>query len=202
MGPIHMPPRPDDPTEIYLYGCGWNEKIPEIKHRDDNIRNILLIHRLFSTVKLFPSDDISVHGGDFLKNTGWDLVVAGDNHIHFTFEHKGRYLVNCGSMMRSKIDQMSHKPVVYEYLARDRKLTCTEIPCNEIELVMDVDRIEEFKERDEELEVFVQKIKDKTEIEGLDFELNMDERMQAPDITPEMKELWKEVVHDASARLK
>jgi hypothetical protein len=67
---------------------------------------------------------------------------------------------------------------------------------------MDIERIQDDKVRNEELEVFVEKVRERTEIEGLDFENNMERRLKEEDITDEMKEIWKEVVQNASARLK
>jgi len=201
MGPWHLPSRTGDPTEIYLYGCGWNEEIPRIKHMGEDLRNVLIIHRLFSTKALYPGDDNYIDAKGFLKNTNWDLVVAGDNHEHFVVTHNDRTLVNCGSLMRSRVDQINHRPVAYEYHPRTRQCTLIEIPHEPIEETMDIERIQDDKVRNEELEVFVEKVRERTEIEGLDFENNMEKRLREEDITEEMKEIWKEVVQDASARL-
>lgn len=203
MGPWHLPSRTGDSTEIYLYGCGWNEDIPKVDLMGgDDIRNVLIIHRLFSTEALYPGDDNYIDAEGFLKHTKWDLIVAGDNHAHFALEHRGRFFVNCGSMMRSRVDQINHRPVVYEYHPRTRQCTLIEIPHEPIEETMDIERIQDDKVRNEELEVFVEKVREKTEIEGLDFENNMEERLREDDITEEMKEIWKEVVQDASKRLR
>lgn len=201
-GPWHLGARTGDNTEVYLYGCGWNEDIPQVKETGKNIRNVLIIHRLFAMEGLYPGDDNWADAEGFLKNSNWDLIVAGDNHAHFNLECGGRYFVNCGSLMRSRIDQIHHKPVIYEYLAKSRKLTCIPVPCEEIEVVMDLERAAQDRGREEELEVFVQKIGERTEIEGLDFERNMERRLEEDDITDEMREIWKEVVQDASKRLK
>jgi DNA repair exonuclease SbcCD nuclease subunit len=202
MGPWHLPSRTSDPTEIYLHGCGWNEEIPKPKKvGEENVRNVLIIHRLFSMKALYPGDENWIDAEGFLKHTKWDLIVAGDNHEHFVVSHNGRHFVNCGSLMRSRIDQINHRPVVYEYHPRTRQCTLIEIPHEPIEQTMDIERIEDDKVRREELEVFVEKVREKTEIEGLDFENNMERRLEEDDITEEMKEIWKEVVQDASARL-
>lgn len=107
--------------EIISYGDGiqicsvwWgNNEIPRtVKSKN----NILLMHRMVLQKKLWLGQTDFVYARDLLKNyPEFDLFVTGDNHQGFVEEDNGRYVVNCGSLMRANIDQVDHKPRVYVY---------------------------------------------------------------------------------------
>lgn len=51
------------------------------------------------------------------KYPQFDCIITGDNHKPFVEKYKGRILVNVGSMMRTRADQVKYKPAVWLYYA-------------------------------------------------------------------------------------
>jgi DNA repair exonuclease SbcCD nuclease subunit len=189
-------------TTIGISGVDFDGEIQEVVW--DLVRgqiNILLIHKMFVDDKLWEGQEEYERANIFLTKNKWDLIVSGDNHQHFMFQSKGRFHVNCGSLMRQNIDQKDHQPVVYIYDTEDKTLAPHYVPIDPIEDVMDLDKAETKKERSRELEVFVEKMAEETEITGLDFLGNLKDRLAMDDIDNEMREIDKEVTRNASERI-
>jgi len=70
--------------------------------------------------------------------------------------------------MRSAIDQGNHIPVVYIYNPDEDEAYRHEIPIKPFTEVMAMEKVEAEKEKNEQLESFVEGLSD-TNIEGLDF---------------------------------
>jgi len=159
---------------IYLYGCHWNtEEIPTSLDDPADIK-ILLMHKMvIKDKKLWPGQDGYLVANHFLKNHPFDLIVTGDNHKSFMVEKKGRYLVNCGSLMRSGIDQVDHQPVVYVYDTDDKSLKSIPLNIKPVEEVFDIDGVDKQIERDEKMDAFIDGMKLDTEDFGLDFLANL-----------------------------
>lgn len=162
----------------HIYGASWYEEIPKIIHeREKYSINILITHRMIiKNEKLWEGQEDAEMGNILLKTSGYDLIVSGDNHQHFTISTRaGKHLVNCGSLLRSKIDQVDHHPTVYIYDTKDLSITPHEVPHEPFDKVFDLSKYEEEKERDEKLEAFVERMTNEVELEGLDFVKNMNE---------------------------
>jgi DNA repair exonuclease SbcCD nuclease subunit len=101
-----------------------------------------------------------------------DLWVCGDNHKAFTVSVKNRHVVNCGSLMRSSIDQIDHRPRAYVWDSYHRELTRHWIPCEPAARVFDVDRAELLAERNERLELFIENLTSGQEA-GTNFKDNL-----------------------------
>jgi len=114
--------------QIYVYGCGWKQKVPKPK----GDINILVIHAPISESSLFPGHDY-IDTFDFAKeNKGYDLILAGDIHRLFVYLHKnGRtQIVNTGPMMRRESTDynMTHKPCFFIWDSKNFSLEKIQIP--------------------------------------------------------------------------
>jgi hypothetical protein len=128
-----------------------------------------------------------------------DIIVSGDNHLSFMAEKfsktkSTRLLFNCGSLMRNRIDQKDHKPVVYVVDTSDMSYETHYIPVKPFAEVMDVKKAEKRKARNEELESFVDKLSGDTQIEGLDFLRNLEAYMVENKVPANVKEFIEEML--------
>lgn len=112
---------------VVLYGCGYGEEVPSPKSKEDF--NILLIHKMITEDgPLWPGQTDYISGKAFLKKYPYDLVISGDNHQSFISTYRDKTLINCGSLMRSNVDQISHIPCAYIFDTDTRKYEKLEIP--------------------------------------------------------------------------
>jgi len=163
-------------ANIHLYGASWFEDIPKIRHQDSPKKDIhiLVIHKMIIKDKLlWEGQENATKGNILLRNSGFDLIVAGDNHQSFAVSYKNKHLVNCGSLMRMTTAQLDHKPGVYIYDTEDRTIEKHYIPIEPAEKVFDLSTVEKEKKENKELEAFVARLKDNVKIEGLDYAKNM-----------------------------
>ena len=137
---------------------------------------------------------------NLLYQTKFDLIVCGDNHKSFAFskgKEKKRYLVNCGSLMRSSIDQIDHVPCVYVFDTEKRTLKKHSIPISPAKEVLDIEQIEEENRKNEELEVFIQSLSDNKIIEEGQFDFERNVLSELSKIKDEkVMEIMKEVMSD------
>lgn len=102
----------------------------------------------------------------------YDLIVTGDNHQSFAVEYEGRWLVNCGSIMRMTADQINHKPRVALWYADKNEIEWAYLPIEKN--VISREHIEEKENRDERIEAYLEKLNTQYEV-GLSFEKNLEE---------------------------
>ena len=160
------------PDNVLIQGCGWEEEIPE---PIPSKFNILLIHRMIVDDKLWAEQEHFEYGNGFLRDRKFDLIVSGDNHKTFTAHSRGRYLFNCGSMMRSTIAQVDHKPMIIVFDTENPKeYREILIPIEPAESVFKMDKVETEKERNTNLEAFVSGLS-----EHKDMGLNFGDNLQA-----------------------
>ncbi|KXH69827.1 MAG: hypothetical protein AM326_01770 [Candidatus Thorarchaeota archaeon SMTZ-45] len=183
-------------NSIYIYGASWHEDIPT-NIVDKNGFNILVMHKMvIANEKLWDGQEKYELGNILLRTHPFDLIVAGDNHQHFVLTRKARHLVNCGSLLRSNIDQVDHTPVVYIYDTRTEVMERYWVPCKPFEQVFNLEKVEKEKERNKKMEVFVERLTGKAELEGLDFVKNMDTfvRTNKDEIDDDTLEIIEEVM--------
>lgn len=147
-----------------IYASWWGGDIPLVydsKKTKIEVRPaILLMHRMVVQRKLWLGQTDFVYARDLLRgHPEFDLFVTGDNHKAFVEELDGRYVVNCGSLMRSAVDQVDHRPRVYVYDTESRGLEEIFLDVRPAEEVLDVGRAEAVRERDEKLELFVEELR-------------------------------------------
>uniref|UniRef100_A0A6M3JP55 Putative calcineurin-like phosphoesterase n=2 Tax=viral metagenome TaxID=1070528 RepID=A0A6M3JP55_9ZZZZ len=186
--------------EIISYGDGiqicsvwWgNNEIPRtVKSKN----NILLMHRMVLQKKLWLGQTDFVYARDLLKNyPEFDLFVTGDNHQGFVEEDNGRYVVNCGSLMRANIDQVDHKPRVYVYDTEKRSLEEIFLKVAPVKKVLDIKKAEVQKERDERLELFIANLKQGERGTTFDFIDRLYEVMNDKKVDQETKGIIEEAL--------
>jgi DNA repair exonuclease SbcCD nuclease subunit len=182
----------DENYLVYIYGCNWGEEIPPV--RKSNGVHILLIHKLVVDVKQ-GWEDVYLSIDDAFDSCEHDIIVCGDNHQSFAYHNKGRLLFNCGSLMRSRVDQVEHRPVVFIVDTEDRKIEPTYIPVKPIEDVLDVVTATRKKQRNEQLESFVNTLSsDDFQITGLDFKRNVYNYCKENEIDKETIDFINEVM--------
>lgn len=121
-------------------------------------RKILVWHVLTWHKELpYPGCDLSDAKSLLKLHSKYDCILTGDNHTTFVVKHKGRILVNPGSMMRNRADQDTHKPVVWLYSADDNSVQPMYLPIDSD--VISREHIEIKNERNERIEAYVSKLK-------------------------------------------
>jgi len=152
---------------IDFYSAGWREEIPEIKHSDKF--NVLLTHRMvIKSDKLWNSQKSYDIARGLLKHNDFDLIVSGDNHSTFTEKGNDKLLVNCGSLLRTRIDQEKHKPCVYVFDTETKDLEQIYLDIVPANKIFDLDVKEREKSRNEKLESFINGL-DEADIESMDL---------------------------------
>ena len=160
-------------TNVCLYGCSFGEQHPSIQ--DPNSFNILILHQLIVSSQEREWEKDQVLHSTLLQNSKWDLIVSGDNHLPFiisTGGKKQRHLINCGSLMRSTIDQVDHEPffVIFDTDTRTYEKHFLKIkPWQE---VFDLERKVKQEERNENLEIYAESLKEQKDM-GLDYTANL-----------------------------
>lgn len=104
----------------------------------------------------------------------FDLVVCGHNHQSFVEEHKGRFLVNPGSLMRADSHQADYHPRIFAWYAERRELR--PIPVPHEPGVVSRAHLSREEARDERLEAFLAKLsEDGGKDRPVSFEQNLRE---------------------------
>jgi len=120
--------------------------------------------------------------------------VCGDNHNHFVEEGKGRYVVNCGSLMRSNIDQVDHKSVVYVYDTETKTLSDPIfLKIQSVKEVFDLKSVNEEKERNKKLDLFVENLSQHHSA-GINFLDNL--KSVIPTLDVDVAEIIKEAMNE------
>jgi len=154
-----------------FYGTSWGEDIPEIKSEGFNI---LVIHKMIiKGLRVWPGQTDYSFAKRLLEKHDYDLIISGDNHQFFMEEYEGRWLINCGSLMRQSINQVKYHPAVVIFDTEIRQPETYEIPVKPIEEVMKLEEVEDEKERNEKLEEFVSSLGSDGEHIELDFLSNL-----------------------------
>lgn len=105
---IHVDETPYENDIVCIQGASWERLYPTPK--PDKI-NILLTHRLVTEGQgLWPGHDDFYKADEVIDESGYDIVVSGDNHQSFVMEKNGRFLFNSGSLMRLSIAQYDYMP--------------------------------------------------------------------------------------------
>lgn len=178
----------DHHHEVHIYGAGWNEEIPV----PGNAYNILVTHRMIYQEKLWSKQEEGERAVGLLIKTKFDMIVSGDNHQSFLEKKGARYLINCGSLMRMKSDQINHHPCVYIIDTAERKVEKKLIPIFAAEDVFDLEKVKKEKERDEKIEAFVAKLKESDKPLDLDFAEALRKRL--PELDEETNRMIEEIM--------
>lgn len=147
------------------------------KHRrGGSLPDIAITHQMIIENKPLWSGQEAPKGHQLLKKyPEYNLILSGDNHNPFVSEHKGRVLVNPGSLMRTTAAQINHKPRVYLWWAETNKVKPVYLPIEKG--VVSRKHIEQEEERDERIDAYVEHMKTDYEI-GFSFEGNLERHIE------------------------
>lgn len=174
-----------------ITGCAYGQNIPNIREDGLSLYRILTIHKMIIDKKLWSAQSEYSSSIIFLReNAQFDLIVSGDNHQSFEAHTPGgRSLFNCGAMMRNKVDQVNHKPIIVLYDTDTKKGEKIYIPIEDAETVFRMEKVEVEKERNEQLEAFVNGISDGGKEVSLEFEDNLRSQIEKDGIDQEVAEI-------------
>lgn len=177
-------------TRCSLYPFPWS--VPPVpaqpRDRGEFGRRVAIAHIMTYTGRR-PFPGCKDPGAPTLlqKLEGYDLVLTGHNHKPFVVEHEGRLLVNPGSLMRDKADQIDHEPRVYLWYAEDNTVEPVFVPIERD--VITRGHIDRVQDRDDRLDTFVEHLNGDFEI-SLSYEKNLENFFsENPDIRPSVRDL-------------
>ena len=136
---------------LAIYGLAWGQEPFEPQHTN----SVLIWHKTTWMNPIKPGDKKN-DAERLLKATkGFDLIVTGDNHQTFNVRLNNRQLINPGSVMRKRSDQIDFKPCVY--------LWCKNGDCARLDIPIVKDavsraKLEKIKQREERENIFVQSL--------------------------------------------
>jgi hypothetical protein len=168
-----------------VQGFGWEEEISPVRC-NTGLLEIALIHRYTWTGGYhYPGATQPAHLGTLIKNLkGYDVAVFGDNHIPFLARVGLCSVLNCGTFIRRKTDEIDYAPgvgIIYsDGTVKRRRLDTS----GDLFHAQAKDRPEvafnmkEFIERLEELGEH-----------GLDFKEAVENHLKTEDVHPKVKEI-------------
>lgn len=122
---------------------------------------------------------------------GFDLIVSGHNHVPLVYEHRGRVVVNPGSMMRMFADQGDMKPGVFLWYAGENTVERVEYPI--APSVVSREYIETREARTDRMDAFVARLDSEYEV-GLSFEKNIEAHFAKNKTDKKVRELVMEAI--------
>ena len=120
------------------------------------------------------------------KHPDFDLIVTGDYHKPFTYEYKGRLLVNPGCLTRQVADYADHRPRVYLWYAETNTVEPHYLDISDG--VVSREHIEKKEEIDKRIEAFISRLSDDWET-VTSFDENLKRFMSSNRIRKEVTEL-------------
>lgn len=191
--PGHTTKNIDQSSYGILHGLNGKmfHKIPNGRHFDEDDSDVEG-NILFKHILVFNGE--SAFGDGFTaqalleKYPDKKFIFTGDNHEFFTFEHKGRKLVNLGTMLRQKWNEKDFSPKCV--LFDGENLTEISIPDN-AKFVKDKFMLDEA-ERQNHISAFVEALENILEF-ALDFEQKVDKVVEKtkPHLMPLLEEVKK-----------
>ncbi len=176
-------------SETVIYGSSYGEEIPEIENTEKF--NILLTHRMIIKEKLWEGQKDFEMANSFLRLNKFDLIVSGDNHACFQYKLKNRYLFNLGSISRSSINQITHKPKVVIFDISTREFEEIDLPIEYPEKVFRLEKVEREREANRNLQAFISGLSEHKNMD-LSFLSNLDNYVRNNKIDQEIIQIIKE----------
>jgi len=184
---------------VHFYGASWEEDIPMIL--EDDAFNVLVTHRMIiQDKKIWEGQEDYELSNILLRTTGYDLIISGDNHNSFISQtSSGKALINCGSLMRTNIDQADHTPMVVVFDTSTKEYEVHKLDVAPFKEVMDMSSATKKKEKDKRLEAFISTLKGTSTIAGLDFPANVKGyvKKNKSSISPGAQDIITEVMNNA-----
>jgi DNA repair exonuclease SbcCD nuclease subunit len=157
---------------IMVYGASYGEEVPN--NLEDDAYNILVIHAPIAE-KGIPGVNY-IDATEFLKkHKGYDLILCGDIHEKFLIKYKGRFICNTGPMLRMEASKymFKHKPCFFVLDTDKNEIKEVLIPVAPAGNVLSRDHIDKQKQRQEEFDDFIDRVKDASGVSSVDFLENL-----------------------------
>jgi len=158
---------------VTVYGASYGEEVPFDLRASDY--NILVIHAPIAE-KGIPGVNY-IDALQFLKeHDEYDFILCGDIHEKFLIKHKGKVICNTGPMLRIEATKymLNHRPCFF-IVDTNKKNMIEEvlIPTAPGKLVLSRDHIEKQKQRQDEFNDFIERVKDASGVSSVDFLENL-----------------------------
>ena len=153
---------------IHIDFCGFGIDMPEYTSGD-----VLVIHKMIINEKLWEGQEDATYAGKLLRRNPYKVILSGDNHKNFIHSIGNKKLINPGSLMRMKTDQLTHQPRVYILDTKDWAIKEYDIPIEPAEKVFNTEKLEVKKEHNEHMIKFTEGLKSAEFIKGLNVESNL-----------------------------
>jgi len=124
----------------------------------------------------------------------YDLILTGDNHEPFVQTHKGRLLVNPGSMMRQEAGQIDYKPAVWLWYADTNTVEPVYLPI--VKNAVTREHLDSVEEKETRVAAFIEKL-DSNGLDFVDFEKNLEVFFGTNRVRSTIKDLTYEIVGTA-----
>jgi len=177
---------------IYIYGAAWNKPIPKIITPD--CFNILVIHKMIVIEKLWDDQEDYQVAGSFLRRNDFDLIVSGDNHQEFYYHVDNKVLINAGSLMRNRIDQINYKPCVFTFDTNMKTFKKIHVPVASFKDVFDLEEAEKDEKKNIRLSELSDILKKKSRIKGLNYKLRVSNRVNSLKAENSIKPLTERII--------
>lgn len=128
-----------------------------------------IMHKLLFFENISP--ELADNYYEELEKYHLTLLLCGDNHQTFYMDHKENIIVNPGSMMRMKADQMDHKPCFFLYYADENKIEQVFFPIEQN--VITREYIDKKEIEDNKMLAYIERV-NKNYKTGFDFEKNLE----------------------------
>jgi predicted phosphodiesterase len=184
---------------IMFYGCNWGEE-DKLKQVDEKLDlKILVIHQMISDKDYWHNHVEYMNSYRSLYKYGYDLIISGDNHNTFTSHDRDRHLINCGSWIRSRIDQVDHKPVVFLYNTNTNLVSKHYIPCLPVDQVLKMAIRDQITRQNASLDDFSTALESNfdSESESLDFVKKLRQVIKKLEVDSEVSDIIFEAVKKA-----
>lgn len=176
---------PHGDQTVIIQGQSWyedNEPFVDA-YNEMKAHKILILHKMIVDEKIWEGQEDHTFGKILLTKTKYDLIVSGDNHKHFII-HSGqgssigkRLLINCGSMLRTRIDQEDHRPCVYVYDTNPGEgepvIEQVYLTIADFKDVIRIDEAKRIKAENEKLTEFVDALSVDAHLTGINYKRNV-----------------------------
>lgn len=157
--------------KIYFKFFNYGDEIKNVN--ENEYFKICVLHKYCEEEKLPDYIDNGITAKELLGRYNYGLFVVGDNHRSFVYEEENRFVFNCGCITRQSVTEKDYKPAIYLFDTESKRYETISLPDNNSD-VIDISHIENLNKRNERIDKFISKMKDKDfEIE-LDFEKNLE----------------------------
>ena len=170
-----------------IWGCAFGESPDEsmVDHQRDNL---LLWHQMVVKGDPLWPGQVADQAEKILRVNGqYRIIVTGDNHITHVTQVGDRFLINPGSMMRNRTDQVDHRPCIFKWEDDQVEQIFLPIAIDVLDLsVVDIPR-----EKAHRFGAFVETLEGGKEI-GISFDDNLKNYFQANKEEPQVEGLvWE-----------